>query len=101
MAAFDLDVFRRCALLLAAALPRDNAIATGIDCRARPRRRKLQGFAVGPVIDSASAQDFVEPAGVARLWLIGEWAAERNHLTYQARRSPRRLAGKNDTEAPS
>jgi hypothetical protein len=28
MAALDLDVFRRCALLFAAALPRDIAIAT-------------------------------------------------------------------------
>ena len=85
MAALDLDVFRRCALLLAAALPRDNAIATGIDCRARHRRWKLHGFAVGPIIDLTSAQDFVEPPGVARLWLVGEWAAERDHLTYQVR----------------
>src|SRR4029077_14397580 len=52
MAALDLDVLRRCALLFATPLPRNNAIAPTIDCRARYRRRKLHGFAVGPVIDS-------------------------------------------------
>src|ERR1700746_95931 len=94
MAALDLDVFRGGALLFAAALPRDDAIATGIDCRARHRRRKLHGFAVGPVIDLASAQGFVKPPGIARLWLVGERAAERDHLTYQFRRSACRLARK-------
>src|SRR5258708_10535234 len=66
MAALDLDVLRRCAVLFAAALPRDNAIATGIDCRARHRRRKLRGGAVGPVIDLSSPPDFIEAPGLAR-----------------------------------
>src|SRR5258708_10419570 len=55
MAALDLDILRRRALLFATALPRDNAIAPAIDCRARHRRGKLHGFATRPVIDSASA----------------------------------------------
>src|SRR5258706_10238611 len=100
MAALDLDVFRRCGLLFAAALPRDNAIATGIDCRARHRRRKLHGFAVGPVIDSASAQDFVEPPGVARLWLVGDPPAQRHHLPHPVRCSPRGPTRKAPPQAP-
>src|ERR1700745_910235 len=101
MAALDLDVFRRSALLLATALPCNDAVAPGIDCRARYRRWKLHSFAAGPVIDSAFAEDFVEPPGITRLWLIGEWAAERDHLTYQVWRSPHRLARKDAAEAPS
>src|SRR6266852_3172462 len=85
MAALDLDVLRHWALLFSAALPRDNAIATGVDCRAWHRRGKLHGFAARPVIDPASAQDFVEPPGIARLWVIGERATEGYHLTYQVR----------------
>ncbi len=99
--ALDLDVLRRRALLFKASLPRDDTVGTRVDCRARHRRRELHRFPPGPIAGGAPAQGFVEPPGVARLRLVGERAAERNHLAHLRRSPPRQLPRKHAAEAPA
>src|SRR6476646_10167035 len=99
--ALDLDVLGRRALLFKASLPRDDTVGTRVDCRARHRRRELHRFPPGPVAGGAPAQGFVEPPGVARLRLVGEWAAECDHLAHLRRSPPRQLPRKHAAEAPA
>src|SRR5260370_109262 len=101
MAAIDLDVLARRAVLVETGLPGADAVAAAEDRAGRHGRRLDQRVEQFLIVDLATRHHLVGAPGVGRFRRTGERAAEADHAAHLVRRELGELARIEAAQAPA